>query len=369
VELTLINIAKDLRKSLRTVQRLAKNGSLPVITKSTKSGFIYVVPLQAYIEWKNQKLAKSKECNFLSDLDFLKQQIDGWLSWCKSGALTGKPLSEKTIELYKYCLNYYFLHIPRRYTKTPLISLEQSRLVLSDIDPKSFSLKLNIYSALKSFVKYLIAKNIANATLLAELKQLSPRRVYPPKRTHCTLEQFNLLLLEATKWHTGQSQYDVALNSALVSIIGFAGVRVSEVCNLRLQDIDLVNKRLFVYLGKGKKNRYVGICNQLHCILNEYLKLRPKSEVENFFVTFSPVYSRTVAFTRFTLLQKIKRLSKRTDIKITPHGLRRTFATIAANSGKPINIISLALGHADLKTTQGYLMTSQEEVVKEMQGW
>ena len=48
---------------------------------------------------------------------------------------------------------------------------------------------------------------------------------------------------------------------------------------------------------------------------------------------------------------------------INLHGLRRTFAMTAANAGKPINIISLALGHADLKTTQGYLMTSQDEVV------
>lgn len=42
---------------------------------------------------------------------------------------------------------------------------------------------------------------------------------------------------------------------------------------------------------------------------------------------------------------------------------------IAANSGKPINIISMALGHADLKITQGYLMTSEDEVIKEMQRW
>lgn len=54
---------------------------------------------------------------------------------------------------------------------------------------------------------------------------------------------------------------------------------------------------------------------------------------------------------------------------INLHGLRRTFATVAANSGKPIRIISLALGHSDLKTTQGYLMTTQDEVVRGMQGW
>ncbi len=56
-------------------------------------------------------------------------------------------------------------------------------------------------------------------------------------------------------------------------------------------------------------------------------------------------------------------------MQISPHGLRRKFATVAANSGKPINIISLALGHSDLKTTQRYLMTSQEEVIKKIQNW
>lgn len=58
------------------------------------------------------------------------------------------------------------------------------------------------------------------------------------------------------------------------------------------------------------------------------------------------------------LLRRVKRLVKRAEFNINLHGLRRTFATIAANSGKPINIIPMALGHADLKTTQGYLMTS-----------
>ena len=76
-----------------------------------------------------------------------------------------------------------------------------------------------------------------------------------------------------------------------------------------------------------------------------------------------------VPFNTATLLRKVKRLSKRVGVEINVHGLRRTFATVAANSGKPINIISLALGHADLKTTQGYLMTTQDEVVKEMQEW
>ena len=49
--------------------------------------------------------------------------------------------------------------------------------------------------------------------------------------------------------------------------------------------------------------------------------------------------------------------------------LRRTFATVTANNGKPINIILLALGQADLKTTQGYLIAIEDEAVKKIQNW
>ena len=367
--LSLEDVAKDLRKSVSTVRRLAQSGELPVITQTRRGGFYYNVPVQAYLEWKKHWTDSKKEHKYLTDLDFLKQEQEEWLIWCSKGLLTGKPLSEKTIELYKYCLNYYWANIPRRYTKAPLISLEFLRELFGSLDPKSFSLKLNIHSAIKSFVKYLIAKKLVDTNLLFQLKQVSPKRVYPPKRLHCTLQQFNSLVLEASRWHTGQSEYDVALNNALIAALGYAGLRATEVCNLKLQDVDLISKRIFVCLGKGKKNRYVGICSQLYKTLEEYLKIRPQSELENFFVTYSVAYSKPVPFTRFTLLQKIKRLSKRIGININVHGLRRTFATIAANAGKPINIISLALGHSDLKTTQGYLMTSQDEVIREMQGW
>ena len=137
----------------------------------------------------------------------------------------------------------------------------------------------------------------------------------------------------------------------------------------RMQDVDLVKRKLFVYLGKGKKNRFVGICTRLYDHLVQYLKARPKTKSEQLFLTKSNTSGELVPLTRRTLLQKVKRLGTRVVININVHGLCRTFATIAANSGKPINIISLALGHSDLKTTQGYLMTSQDEVIKEMQGW
>ena len=177
------------------------------------------------------------------------------------------------------------------------------------------------------------------------------------------------MLFRSSKRVNGQSPYDVLLNVATIATIGFTGLRASELINLRLQDVDLINRKLFVYLGKGKKNRFVGISNRLYEILFSYLKLRPKTKLDNFFVTRSSLNKEPVKIDRDVLLHKIKRLAKRVGFDVNLHGLRRTFATVAANSGKPINIISLALGHADLKTTQGYLMTSQDEVINSMREW
>lgn len=367
--ISLDNIAKELRVSHRTVQRLASSGELPAITVSRRGGYTYAVSLQSYFDWKQGHKKKKEENKYLSDFDFLKEQQIKWLDWCRSGALVGKPMSETTLIKNNDALNAYWKRLPRRYQRTPLISVECLRAVLSSIDPKMFATKELIHKGIMSFTKYLVKNGYCESDLFEKLKELKPKRLYPPKKLHYTISQFESLLIAANKRHNGQSQYDVILNSATIATIGFTGLRASELCNLRLQDVDLVNRKIFVYLGKGKKNRHVGICDSLFEHLSRYLEVRPKTNIEYFFVSKSNKTHEPVQVDRNCLLHKIKRLSKRVGFDINLHGLRRTFATIAANAGKPINIISLALGHSDLKTTQGYLMTSQEEVVREMQGW
>ncbi len=367
--ITLDVIAKELGVTRRTIQTLASTGELPAITVSRRGGFTYKVPIQAYFEWKQGFKKKVKENEYLSDFDFLKQEQDRWIEWCRNGALIGRPMSEETITKNNYSLNYYWKCLPRRYHRTSLISVDCLRQVLGNIDPKKFSLKDNIYKSIRSFTKYLILNSYCESSLFDKLKQLRPKRFYPPKKLHCTQEQFEKLLTEASIKINGHGDYDMVLNKTIIATLGYAGLRGSELCSLRLQDVDLANKKIFVYLGKGKKNRVVGICKNLYDYFINYLHLRPQAEIESFFVTICRNSGKIVSFNRHTLNRKIKRLAKRVKIEASPHGLRRTFATIAANAGKPINIISLALGHSDLKTTQGYLMTTQDEVVKEMQGW
>ncbi len=363
------NIARELNVSRKTVQRLVSRGEIPAISVIGQGGLKYVVPIQSYLEWKLNYKKKKEEDKYLSDFGFLKEQQIKWLDWCRSGALVGKPMSGETVIKNNYALNAYWKRLPRRYQRTPLISVECLRAVLSSIDPKMFATKENIYKGVISFTKYLVKNSYCKSELFEKLKELKPKRLYPAKKLHCTEEQFGRLITEAKIRKNGQSEYDMILNKTLVATLGYAGLRGSELCNLRLQDVDLSAGKMFVHLGKGKKNRYVGICKNLKDSLEGYLKVRPKADIENFFITRFRGSDKAIAYNRHTLNRKIQRLAKRVEIKVSPHGLRRTFATVAANAGKPINIISLALGHADLKTTQGYLCTSGEEVIREMQGW
>jgi integrase len=69
------------------------------------------------------------------------------------------------------------------------------------------------------------------------------------------------------------------------------------------------------------------------------------------------------------IARMIQKISKRIGHPITAHGLRRTFTILNAEQGRPLHLIQKALGHSDITTTQGYLMSDQEAVIEAMQGW
>ena len=96
-------------------------------------------------------------------------------------------------------------------------------------------------------------------------------------------------------------------------------------------------------------------------LLRAYAAIRPQGDF--FFLQPSGA-----PFVRRMLQKRLLTISKRLGIDITCHGLRRTFATLAASQGRNINSIRIALGHSNLTTTQAYLRASEAEVVEAMTG-
>jgi site-specific recombinase XerD len=177
----------------------------------------------------------------------------------------------------------------------------------------------------------------------------NPARGLPlPKVAQCfptclTAEQARALLEAAhTPWHR-----------AMIALLLFAGLRRSEVAAITLDDVDVENAQLLVR-GKGAKQRVVPLTPFLVEAIREYLRCRPDTDSRHLFV--SRVGGRPIAG-RVTnrMLTRVLEKAGLGQHGITPHALRRTFATHLIRNGVDVKTVQELLGHADLQTTARYL--------------
>jgi len=175
------------------------------------------------------------------------------------------------------------------------------------------------------------------------------------EREYLTKEQTNYLLSNVFEY-----EYRLFLMFFL-----HTGVRNSEFRNLKIHDVDM-DERTIRILGKGRKERYVFIDNELYSYLKIWLIQRdskfPKSD--HFFVNRlgNPIrLTHLVSFTDY-----LNEVSKnKIGFRITPHILRHTFATRCIDMGMDLKTLSLILGHEDIKTTSIYLHKNKESLKRE----
>ncbi len=140
-----------------------------------------------------------------------------------------------------------------------------------------------------------------------------------------------------------------------------AGLRVSEIVNLKIADIDSRRMQIFIERAKGKKDRYVNLSPVLLDILRRYLlEYRPRPVVYLFESeqTGGAYPTRTVQQI-FSNAKAKARISKNVGV----HSLRHSFATHLLDKGTDIKYIKDLLGHFSLKTTERYLHVSKQKLV------
>ena len=140
-------------------------------------------------------------------------------------------------------------------------------------------------------------------------------------------------------------------HKAIIATAYAAGLRISEVCGLRITDIDSQRKRIHVRSGKGKKDRYVMLGESLLTLLRQYFqKVRPKGAY--LFPGYNP--QRPICTTAVSqVLRKVVRQTGLTK-QVSMHTLRHCFATHLLEAGTDIRILQVLLGHSSIRTTQRY---------------
>jgi len=150
-------------------------------------------------------------------------------------------------------------------------------------------------------------------------------------------------------------------HKALIATAYAAGLRISEVCGLRITNIDSQRMRIHVRSGKGKKDRYVMLGQSLLALLRQYYQaVRPQGEY--LFPGQNPQRHITPAAVRQVMRKVIREtgLSK----KVTMHTLRHCFATHLLEAGTDIRILQVLLGHSSIRTTLRYTHITDRLVQK-----
>lgn len=152
-------------------------------------------------------------------------------------------------------------------------------------------------------------------------------------------------------------------DKALVDFLYSTGVRVSEFCNARIDNIDWEKKAVLIEHGKGNVTRWTYLNPESEVSLRAYLDSRRDNSPYIFApacgTSDKPIAPRTV---QNAIDRIVARSGKRYSVKISPHIFRHTIATVLLHNGMPVEQVQRFLGHANINTTMIYAEVRDEDV-------
>jgi len=269
-----------------------------------------------------------------------------------------RGLSEQTLLAYRDDLER-FLSFCETQGCTSVNDVTREQVVDFLLSERDRGMQVNTISrrlvAIKVFFRFLFQENLL-ARNVTEVMD-SPRlwKVLPTVLSTREVDR----LLAAPQ---GEDRYAVR-DRAILELMYSCGLRVSEVCNLKVEDIHL-DEHFLRCIGKGSKMRVVPFGQQAAGLLERYLlKARPlfanENSPRNLFLTV-----RRQAFSRKGIWSLIKMYARKANITktVSPHTLRHSFASHLLANGAPLRVIQEMLGHADISTTQVYTHVDQDRL-------
>lgn len=284
----------------------------------------------------------------MDKVEFLKiNVINDFISY-----ISKKNYSVNTYTSYINDLYYFYIFIKKDLTKVTFEDIKDYLEHLNLKKEKTSSIRRKI-SSLKTFYKFLYKNNYMNK------KDYPLTKISYPKMEK-KLPKFIYYndLLEII--NESSKDKDGVRDRLIIEMLYATGVRVSELINIKINDIDFNNRRIIV-LGKGNKERIVYYGEYAEEVLKEYMKTHERKNHNYLFVN-SRGGKLTDRGVRYIIDNIMSKLSVKTHV--TPHVLRHTFATDMLNNGCDIKVVQELLGHSSLKATEIYTHVTNEHLKK-----
>ena len=263
-----------------------------------------------------------------------------------------KGLSKNTVSSYKNDISSFLSWLNKKQINYQQVSGKNINEFISNLfnsGLKSSSINRKI-SSIKHFYLFLSKKKIIKYSPADEIETPKQEKYLPISMSEDEVER----LLGSPNSNRIIERRD----KAMIEILYATGMRISELVNLKLTDVDF-NRSVLKVFGKGSKERLVPYGEKAAEALDIYLRDRKRSDSKNVFLS-----NRGSQITRGAFWQRIKIYIKRENLKssISPHTLRHAFATHLLNRGADLRSVQILLGHSDLSTTQIYTHIAKQRL-------
>jgi integrase/recombinase XerD len=286
----------------------------------------------------------------------MEQLLDQFLHYL----IVEKGLSNNTIEAYSHGLNRFLHHLREKgvqeirdvgklHLRTYLLALRRKNL-------NAKSIVRNLV-AIRTFFRFLVQEAVLESNPVEELESPKMARTLPEILTLKEIEQ----ILEQPDLQTPLGTRD----RAMLEILYATGMRVSELTQLPIQQVNLEGGYVLLY-GKGSKERIVPLGSEAMKWVTVYLKtargiLSKGKESPSLFIN-----RLGKGMSRQNFWKNLKDYGRRAGLRkrITPHLLRHSFASHLLERGADLRSVQMMLGHADISTTQIYTHVTGERLKK-----
>lgn len=259
-----------------------------------------------------------------------------------------KGLSENTSLAYRRDITSFadfcdteIANITKLHVNSFILYLRDENLTQSSISRK--------ISALKSFFKWACANQYIKNNPISFIEQAKIPKHLPKVLSINDIINISKLDLSTTE-------------KVIIELLYSCGLRVSELCNLKINNINLKAQHI-ICIGKGSKERLIPFGDYAKKILISYLeyreniKINPDTDTKKLLITAD---GRNL--NRQDIYRLIHSIGKTIHKEISPHTLRHTFATHLLDNGADLRIVQELLGHSDVSTTQLYTHISKKRL-------
>lgn len=266
--------------------------------------------------------------------------------------LVDKGLSNNTVKAYQADISSFFQWLDNKDLKYKNLQEDHINQYISFLfqrKMRSSSVNRKI-SSIKSFYIFLVKRNFVKNSPLNDLVTPKQEKYLPESMSEAEVDK----LLNSPDVANKIENRD----KAMIEMLYATGMRISELVNLKITDVDM--KRCVVKVfGKGSKERLVPFGETALDSLRSYLNEREQSSSKEIFLS-----NRGKKMTRVAFWQRVKIYLIRENLKnsISPHTLRHAFATHLLNRGADLRSVQLLLGHSDLSTTQIYTHIAKQRL-------